>query len=140
MSIVACAGNTGNTPLNSGSGNSPALNNNQAAKTNVAQQAIPDPDAALASARTQYKTMCANCHKDNGEGGKMTTDIGSFNVPSFKRESVIKEPDSEYVDYIKNGEEAMPSFKEQLNDAQINALVKMIRNDFQNIKAPKQPQ
>lgn len=134
--IVGCAGNSSNTPVASNPGNSTATNANNP----IAQSPLTkDPDQALTSARTKYKEMCARCHQDNGEGGKVSSDVGSFTVPSFKRPSVIKEPDSEYVKYIRDGEEAMPSFKEQLTASQIDDLVRMIRSDFQNLKAPKQP-
>ena len=90
------------------------------------------PANELAQAGKLYKEVCAHCHKDNGEGGEVFIDGKTFKAPSFKRPSVISDPDSELIEHIRDGGEYMPAFKDRLTPAQMKELVQFIRKEFQN--------
>ena len=91
--------------------------------------ATPDE---LADARSTYKNVCARCHKEDGTGGPFKLEDGStLKVPNFHDEHSIKRTDAQMVKQIQNGGEGMPRFKDKLDDQKINALVKLIRHDFQ---------
>ncbi|HEX8248955.1 MAG TPA: cytochrome c [Pyrinomonadaceae bacterium] len=87
----------------------------------------------LASASETYKTICAKCHKETGEGGEVTIDGKKLKVPNFKSERMKNDEDEDFIDAIANGipEDGMPAFKDRLNEAQIKNLVQYIRKDIQ---------
>ena len=86
-----------------------------------------------ADAQNLYVQNCANCHKEDGTGGKKEIDGETINVDNLTTDKMKKMADDKYVGYIKNGVpgEGMPAFKDRLNDAQINAIVKYIRTEIQ---------
>jgi mono/diheme cytochrome c family protein len=106
--------------------------------TNTSQTTTPTPEVkptpdTLAEARKLFADNCVDCHKENGEGGTAT--IGKKvikNVPSFKSDKVKNDADEKLIKTITNGEEAMPSFKDDLSAEQIKSLVQFIRKEFQN--------
>src|ERR1044072_4198091 len=85
----------------------------------------------LSGAGKLYKEVCARCHKDNGEGGEVNIEGKTFKAPNFKRPSMIKDPDSELIEHIRDGGDDMPAFKNRLTAAQIKELVQYIRKEFQ---------
>jgi mono/diheme cytochrome c family protein len=93
-----------------------------------------------AAAHKLYTDTCVNCHKADGTGGETSFSEGEppIKVPSFKSDKLVNEPDAEFIDVIKNGDEAMPAFKKRYNDDQIKLLVAYIRNRFQgkNVTPP----
>ena len=69
-----------------------------------------------------YTKHCAKCHLEDGKG------LESLSPPNFtdaKWQSA--HTDAELAKNIRNGQGAMPAFKDVLTPAQINALVKHIR-------------
>ncbi len=118
MIFLACAEATRTT-------NSPAPS---AAQTPAATTAIPDE---LAAARTNFQKTCVACHGETGEGGLVTVEGKKLKVPSFKSANVAKEPDSEFVEQIKEGGDGMPAFKDKLSEQEIADLVKFVRKEFQ---------
>jgi len=102
--------------------------------TNPATDSAPTvaPDE-LASAKQIYLNTCIKCHKEDGTGGETNIDGTKIKAPNFTSEKLKKEPDSEFIEIIKNGEkeEGMPAFKDRLSDEQIKNLVKLIRREFQ---------
>ena len=81
--------------------------------------------ASAADAAENWKTMCAKCHGQNGEGKKpmKTKDYGDATVQaSFT--------DEEAFNATKNGvpNTKMPAYAEKLSDADITALVAHIRS------------
>lgn len=129
--FAACAAsNTTNTPVANALANSNAGNPAQTVTS-------PAPNAAneetLMAKAIYEKQKCVVCHKENGEGGKdvLYGDITIDNVPSFQNPKVIAEPDAEYIKKIKRGGEGMPKYEGKLSDAEINALIKYIRAEFQ---------
>jgi cytochrome c6 len=128
-----------------------AANTNQIVVTNMAQQNMATPtnptspvaagnqnsaannSATTTTAAETFKTICAKCHKESGEGGEVTIDGKKLKTPNFKSERMKKDADEDFIDAIANGivEEGMPAFKDRLSDAQIKDLVKYIRTDIQ---------
>lgn len=97
-----------------------------------APAASPQAQAGeLAQAGKLYKEVCARCHKDNGEGGEVNIEGKTFKAPNFKRPSMIKDPDSELIEHIRDGGDDMPAFKDRLTAAQMKELVQYIRKEFQ---------
>lgn len=118
--LAACAdaGRTTNSPAPS------------AAQTPAATTATATPDE-LAAARANYQKTCIACHGETGEGGPVTVEGKRLKVPSFKSAHATKEPDSEFVEQIKEGGDGMPAFKDKLSEQEIADLVKFVRKQFQ---------
>ena len=91
----------------------------------------PTPDE-LADARNTFKNTCARCHKEDGTGGTVKLDDGTtLKVPNFHDEHSAKHTDAQLVKKIQNGGDGMPRFKDRLDQQKIDALVRLIRHDFQ---------
>ena len=112
-----------------------AANTNQAANVNArpAPAATPAPADApdeLAAARGDYARFCIRCHKVDGAGGPFELEDGSkLKVPSL-RDHGHKESDEHLAEQIVDGGDGMPAFKNRLDEARINALVRFIRREF----------
>lgn len=124
---VACATSTPtNTTINSG--------------RTVTTGATPAPAATPAAdehaaARATFQQFCANCHKQNGEGGVVEFDEGvKITVPTFKAGHALGHTDEQFARKIANGDrrEGMPAFKDRLTPEQIDGLVRFIRHEFQS--------
>ena len=76
-----------------------------------------------ASAREVFRRYCANCHGQEGEGRP----VGTLPVPSFKSDFVVKLTDEQLYKWVADGGSNMPSFKNTLNEDQMLALVKHVR-------------
>jgi mono/diheme cytochrome c family protein len=89
--------------------------------------------SAVAEGQKIYNQTCANCHKEDGTGGKKVIEGKTINADNLTTDKMIQMADAKYVDYIKNGvpDEGMPAFKDRLNDEQISAVIKYIRTEFQ---------
>jgi cytochrome c551 len=110
------------------SGNS-NVNTARPASANPAVTATPDE---FAFARASYARDCAACHGDEGKGGVVKTTEGTkLKVPSLIEGHALKHLDEDYVDQIENGGDGMPKFKDKLKADEINALVRLIRHEFQ---------
>jgi mono/diheme cytochrome c family protein len=66
-----------------------------------------------------------------GEGGLVKVDNKRLKVPSFKAEHAMKHADEDFTKQITKGGDGMPSFKDKLNPAEMQGLVKFIRTEFQ---------
>lgn len=109
-------------PANDGSSNVPTAT--------PAAQATATPDE-FAFARANYAKQCSACHGQEGIGGLVKVEDVSLKVPSFKGDHALKHSDEDFVDQIENGGDGMPKFKDKLSPAEINALVRFIRHEFQ---------
>ncbi|HEY0047928.1 MAG TPA: cytochrome c [Pyrinomonadaceae bacterium] len=139
--IVAC---TQTSPVNNATTGT-ANNRNVVANTAPAANQSPSNPAKqteslpagqatdMTSASETYQTICAKCHKENGEGGEVSIDGKKLKVPNFKSERMKNDEDEDFIDAIANGipEDGMPAFKDRLNEAQIKNLVQYIRKDIQ---------
>ncbi len=91
--------------------------------------ATPDE---LADARTLFKNTCSRCHKEDGTGGAVKLDDGTtLKVPDLHGPHTVKRTDEQLAAKIENGGDGMPRFKDRLDQQKINALVRLIRHDFQ---------
>lgn len=123
--IFACADDK---PANTNTTNAVVANSNKA--TNAQPSA---PANETADARKIYNESCANCHKEDGTGGKKVIEGKTINADNFTTDKMAAMADEKYIDYIKNGvpDEGMPAFKNKLSDEQIKSVVKFIRAEFQ---------
>ena len=135
--IFACSQTpTGNNTANN-SANKPTNNkaeNNSNVFSNMPVNIPPEvKQDETASGRKIYTEICANCHKEDGSGGKVTIEGKTINAENLTTDKMKKMADAKYVEYIKNGvpDEGMPAFKDKLNDEQINNVIKFIRTEFQ---------
>ena len=100
--------------------------------------ASPAPSAApsasvdeFATARTNYTKNCEGCHGPEGQGGLVKVDNKQIKVPSLHSDHAKKHKDEQIVDFITNGHEEMPAFKDKLSAAEINELVRFVRKVHQ---------
>ena len=105
-------------------------NTSRAAASPAAPAATATPDP-LAGARANFTKNCEPCHGANGEGGLVKVDNKQIKVPSLKSDHAIKHTDDQIAKMITNGEEAMPSFKDKMSQAEIADMVKFVRAHFQ---------
>jgi mono/diheme cytochrome c family protein len=75
-----------------------------------------EPVAVNATAPQIYQQKCQGCHGDKGQGAK---------GPELTK--LAARPDSELHQIIHDGHEKMPSFANQMTEAQINAVVVHIK-------------
>jgi mono/diheme cytochrome c family protein len=92
----------------------------------------PSPSVdELANARTNYTKNCEGCHGPEGQGGLVKIDNKQIKVPSLHAEHAIKHTDAQIIDFITNGHEEMPAFKDKLRPEEVTALVRYVRKTFQ---------
>jgi cytochrome c6 len=94
----------------------------------------PAPVASVvefANARANFAKNCEACHGPTADGGVVKLDNKTIKVPSLKADHAIKHTDAEMIDYITNGHEAMPAFKDKLNAEEITELVRYVRKTYQ---------
>lgn len=134
--IFACAENTNvntNTNLNA-NGNPTNVNGNTI--SNAINNSQPVVGDETASGRKIYTEICANCHKQDGTGGKVTIEGKTINAENFTSEHAKKDSDADFIDAIKNGikDEGMPAFGDRLSDQEIQNVVRFIRTEIQGKK------
>lgn len=119
--IVACTNEVAEEPANTPGDN---------VAVNETPEATPDE---LATGRKLYKQHCANCHMEDGTGGEVEIEGRKINAEDLTTEGMKKEPDEEYIEYMVKGipDEGMPSFKDELTDEEMKAIVKYIREEIQ---------
>jgi mono/diheme cytochrome c family protein len=138
LALLSFATACGNSPTNSTANtNTTAASTPSASKTTATPAGTPDE---LADARSTFKNTCSRCHKEDGTGGTVKLDDGTtLKVPNFHDEHAAKHPDEQFVKKIQNGGDGMPRFKDRLSQQQIDALVRLIRHDFQGQTASGGP-
>ncbi|HYJ89259.1 MAG TPA: cytochrome c [Pyrinomonadaceae bacterium] len=99
--------------------------------------AAPSPAASVtplvfASPRTNFEKHCVACHGQDGEGGTITVDNKTLNVPSLTKGHALTHKDEELAKQITNGKDEMPAFKDKLSPTEIFALVNFIRKELQH--------
>ena len=112
---------------------SPVANTSDNSNTEAASAASPTPADDIAEGKKHYAENCARCHKEDGTGGKIEIEGQEINAEDLTTDSMIKEPDEEYLEYIAEGipDEGMPAFKDVLNETQQKQVVKYIRKELQ---------
>jgi mono/diheme cytochrome c family protein len=107
---------------------------NTATPRTAASTPSPTPAASVdefANARANFARNCEACHGPNGDGGLVKIDNKQIKVPSLHAEHAIKHTDEEIIDFITNGHEAMPPFKDKLRPEEITELVRFVRKVHQ---------
>lgn len=107
---------------------------NTATPRATASPAPPSPSPSVdefANARANYAKNCEPCHGPNGDGGLVKVDNKQIKVPSLHAQHAIKHTDEEMIDFITNGHEAMPAFKDKLRPEEITELVRFVRKVHQ---------
>jgi len=70
-----------------------------------------------------FRRYCATCHGQGGEGRQ----LGGLPVPSLKSDFVVKLTDEQLYKWIADGGGNMPSYKNTLDEEQMRALVRHVR-------------
>jgi mono/diheme cytochrome c family protein len=107
---------------------------NSSTPRSAAPAAAASPSASvdeLAAARTNFTKNCEGCHGPNGEGGLVKLDNKQIKVPSLHADHAKKHTDAEIIDFITNGHEEMPAFKDKLRPEEVTELVRFVRKTFQ---------
>ena len=79
----------------------------------------------LEKGKSVYAANCVSCHQANGNGVE-----GLF--PALNGSAIVNGSAAEMIDLILNGKNLMPAFKEQLNDADLAAVMTHERNSWDN--------
>lgn len=139
LTLVAIALLSFVAACNSGMQSNQTANTNAARPAATATAAAPSPASTpdeLADARSTFKNTCARCHKEDGTGGPVKLEDGTaLKVPNLHDPHAVKHTDEQLATKIQNGGDGMPRFKDRLDHQQINALVRLIRHDFQGQSA-----
>ena len=107
---------------------------NTSTPRSAASPAAPSPSASVdefAAARANYAKNCEACHGPNGDGGLVKVDNKQIKVPALHAEHAKKHTDEQMVDFITNGHEAMPAFKDKLRPEEVTELVRFVRKVHQ---------
>ena len=124
--VFACSqnANTNNATNNAVKNVNTTVNTNAPTNTAVDETAL---------GKTSYKQNCANCHKDDGTGGKVTIDGRAMKPDDLTSDKMKNLTDEKYVRFIENGipDEGMPALKGKISDAEIKAIIAYIRKDLQ---------
>jgi len=103
-------------------------------KTQPTVAPTPAASATLhvfASPRGNFEKHCVACHGQDGEGGTITVDNKTLNVPSLTKGHALTHNDEQLTKQIANGDDDMPAFKDKLSPTEIFALVNFIRKELQ---------
>ena len=85
-------------------------------------------DVSVDRGKKVFKTQCALCHGEKGDGkGELATEM-TLNLPDFtKPDALAKRTDGELFAIIGTGKEPMPSQKGRMTDQQLWNLVNYLR-------------
>lgn len=78
------------------------------------------PDPVLEVGRDVYSDRCSNCHADDGDGGRGPRISGGATVEEFPEVEDL-------VELIRVGKGAMPGFGDDLDDAELEAVARYVR-------------
>ncbi len=100
----------------------------------------PDPNATpppetLAAGKELYMSNCAACHREDGKGGRIEIEGKSIKPDDLTSEKIKGFADDKLYGYIYNGieDEGMPSFKDDLSEAEIREVVRFVRVEIQKV-------
>ena len=86
---------------------------------------LPFAAQAQSGSEAVYKSKCAMCHGADGSG---STPAGkAMGAKDFRSSDVVKKSDAELQAAIDNGRNKMPAYKGKLSAADVQGLVKYIR-------------
>ena len=78
------------------------------------------PDPVLVAGRQVYVERCANCHGDDGGGGRGSRLSGGAALERFPGIA-------EQIDVVSNGVRTMPAFGDVLTPAEVEAVTRFTR-------------
>jgi mono/diheme cytochrome c family protein len=86
----------------------------------------------LASGNKVFETNCAQCHKPDGSGGKVTVEGKDLNVEDLTSNKIKNFSDEKIIGYILKGlpDEGMPAFEDKLSEGEMRDVVLYIRKEF----------
>ncbi|HUF03914.1 MAG TPA: cytochrome c [Aridibacter sp.] len=121
--IASCGGGSENA----------AVNNTSTESTPAPTAEAPKTPDELALGRSKYQEYCVKCHKEVGTGGEVVIEGKTLNPEDLTSEKMKGEPDEEYIEYMVKGipDEGMPSFRDELSDEEMKAVVRYIREELQ---------
>jgi len=82
-------------------------------------------DELLAKGKDVYAANCVSCHQAHGNGVE-----GLF--PALNGSAIVNGDAAAMIDLVLNGKNLMPPFKDQLNDADLAAVMTHERNSWDN--------
>ncbi|CAN7632270.1 cytochrome c [Phenylobacterium sp. LjRoot225] len=88
--------------------------------------------AADVPGKAMYQASCSACHRIDGVGVK-----GAF--PALAGDPFVVGPKTDAVSRVLNGRGGMPSFKADLSDDQIAAILTYVRSSWGNKASPVKP-
>src|ERR1700740_1569765 len=100
-----------------------------AASPAARSQTTDSPDAA-----TTIKRQCSTCHSADAAGTALGTRL---HAPDLRSKEVQDKTNTALAQVISAGKNNMPSFKNRLDDQQIQKLVEYIRTFHADAAAPK---
>lgn len=128
--VIACNDTTTtNQPGNNN--NATVTTNTPAASPTTGAQSSPSPADEFAAIRPVYAAECARCHGINGDGGTVEILKKKLKVPSLKTGHALDHNEQQLAKQIADGGDGMPAYKDKLKQEEINALVSLIRKEFQ---------
>ncbi len=132
VALFALACNNASNTADNSSGTQPKPNTTAIATHAATNAALADE---LAGARQIYGERCTKCHGANADGGRVEFDNIKLKVPGLREGHARTRTDQQLARRISNGGEGMPVFNDKLKPEEIDALVRLIRQDFQGQSA-----
>lgn len=100
---------------------------NEASAVSELQVTAAGPAVVSAIGASIFNSKCASCHKANGQGG------GGGMFPALAGNKTVTASDpSTIIATVEHGRNLMPSWKGQLTDADIAAVLTYVRNSWGN--------
>ena len=111
-------------------------NNGTVATSTNSDNGAPSPALdQLAEGRDLYQQNCAKCHRDTGDGGKITIDGKELDPKDLTTDKMKSRTDQKLYDDIAEGspDDGMPAFRDKLSAAQIRQTMTYIRTRLQHV-------
>jgi len=101
--------------------------------TNAKAPSTPQPAETgdeLSAGKELYAAKCTICHKDTGQGGKVTVEGKNLKPADLTSEKMKARSDDKMVAGISEGapDDGMPAFEDKLTKDQIKSIVKYVRS------------
>jgi len=124
--FIAACNTTGPVPNQS---NVARTNSNTNAKAASTAQPAETGDE-LSAGKELYAAKCTICHKDTGQGGKVTVEGKNLKPADLTSEKMKARSDDKMVAGISEGapDDGMPAFEDKLTKDQIKSIVKYVRS------------
>ncbi|HKX83458.1 MAG TPA: cytochrome c [Pyrinomonadaceae bacterium] len=110
---------------------------NTATVNTPAKTPMPEVANPIEAGKTLYTRNCANCHKEDGSGGKVVIEGRTLNPDNLTSDKIKGFSDEKITKYVTDGieDEGMPSFKDKLSPEEIRMVVTYVRRELQKVPA-----